>query len=290
MSTLYVLTTKDDQLKNKYKVGIHTGTPSDLSGRYITALPDVEIVLFMRVPNAKDLEDKLKTELSSYRIPNINDNASEWYQILLEELFKRVFEFQIEFYNTYKPSQVDIPLQESIPEKKSNRKLNKDEEKKIKKDAQMEEIKKYVHPHLDQIDKHLKEFNNNFGLQESELTQLHVYIADEKNRDKAIGNNLVLIWEEIVSMFTDYSHKARSDQPCNTVTVIRNSIHSLQKVATEHPEWFGADFKKIDLKRPSYVDLQRFQKYSTLKYRITKEVWSSLENISYEKWSSYVGF
>ena len=81
MESIYVLSTRDKSLENKYKIGKHTGSPKKLILRYITALIDHIILMFEPTFNYDYIEKKIKDDLYELRIDNINGNKSEWVKM-----------------------------------------------------------------------------------------------------------------------------------------------------------------------------------------------------------------
>lgn len=99
---IYII--NDGQDTNKCKVGFHTGTLNLLRKRYITSLPNINLVFYLKVDN-NNLEKDIKNEFEKFRILNDNDRLSEWYNIdslqiinfiILKKIDKPVLTAQIE--------------------------------------------------------------------------------------------------------------------------------------------------------------------------------------------------
>ncbi|AAV50285.1 hypothetical protein [Acanthamoeba castellanii mimivirus] len=86
----YVITTLCYHGKKTYKIGIHTGTLDDLLSRYATYFPDIIVMYFQYTNNAREVESKLKKNLTEYRITNIKGNLSEWIVMKYEKLFSLI--------------------------------------------------------------------------------------------------------------------------------------------------------------------------------------------------------
>jgi hypothetical protein len=98
MNHIYVITTKIYKQQNIYKVGKHSGNKEKLIKRYITALPNIEIIYFQECPLYDIVETNIKVELEQYRIKNCNGGLSEWVQMPLHKL-KNIVDKQIILYN-----------------------------------------------------------------------------------------------------------------------------------------------------------------------------------------------
>lgn len=77
---IYIITNPIYEISNMYKIGYHTGSKKDLRSRYITALPDLEIVRFTDSVTKQDEKD-LHTIFAEHR-----HNNSEWFKIEKTEL------------------------------------------------------------------------------------------------------------------------------------------------------------------------------------------------------------
>lgn len=89
MSSLYIITSPLHEKAGQYKVGIHTGDSKKLISRYRTAIPGIEIKMFILLATgkAKEVEDKIKIKFATGRIINSGGNDSEFYQVPLKALY-----------------------------------------------------------------------------------------------------------------------------------------------------------------------------------------------------------
>lgn len=87
---IYIVTSPEMRAASKFKVGFHTGDRDKLLHRYVTALNEVELVLFIRGSLAE--EQFIHDRLSPYRVPNHNNKASEWYIMSERVLLGKVME------------------------------------------------------------------------------------------------------------------------------------------------------------------------------------------------------
>ena len=87
---IYVLTDPDKKALGKYKVGIHKGDYKSLISRYVTYLPNVQVLLFMSDDKCRNIETQIKKDLASFREENINGNDSEWYQCDLATILHKL--------------------------------------------------------------------------------------------------------------------------------------------------------------------------------------------------------
>jgi hypothetical protein len=88
---LYILTDPNLKMSNEYKIGKHNGNVSKLQKRYITAIPRLEIISFIKCKSNSCLEKNIKNKYQDLRILNTNGNKSEIYKLdknKLEELQK----------------------------------------------------------------------------------------------------------------------------------------------------------------------------------------------------------
>jgi hypothetical protein len=85
---IYIITDPSHKEKNEYKIGRHIGSRKDLEKRYITSIPQLEIVAFISCKNNKSLENHIKHHYNSYRILNINKNKSEFFTLDEDNLNK----------------------------------------------------------------------------------------------------------------------------------------------------------------------------------------------------------
>lgn len=81
---IYVITDPERKLADKYKIGYHTGSKKKLDKRYITSMPNMEVMLFLEVSDAKILESKLLKVFQEYRVKNKNGKYSEWIKLEYE--------------------------------------------------------------------------------------------------------------------------------------------------------------------------------------------------------------
>jgi T5orf172 domain. len=87
MSHIYIIRGSD---KLRHKIGIHTGTINALNRRYRTAIPELEIKLFEKVPSALEIEKEVLKKFREKRIPHATGRPSEWMKIEYPELEKCV--------------------------------------------------------------------------------------------------------------------------------------------------------------------------------------------------------
>lgn len=87
---IYIVTSPEMRLSGKFKVGFHTGDRDKLLHRYVTALNQVELVMFIRGTLSE--EQTVHDRLASYRVPNHNGKASEWYSIPERTLIAKVID------------------------------------------------------------------------------------------------------------------------------------------------------------------------------------------------------
>src|SRR5579871_3617477 len=84
---LYIITTPLNRAANQYKVGIHTGSQAKLYSRYRTALPEIEIILFVPHDNPRIVENEIKAQLNYCAIVHQQSGKpSEWFAIDLNKL------------------------------------------------------------------------------------------------------------------------------------------------------------------------------------------------------------
>lgn len=84
--SIYIVSDPDRIKKNEYKIGKHKGSRDDLIQRYITAIPMLNILLFVRVNNFSLIESKIFEKLDEFRLVNINGNKSEWVNLKLDKI------------------------------------------------------------------------------------------------------------------------------------------------------------------------------------------------------------
>ena len=81
-SAVYII--NDGKDADCFKIGVHTGIYEDLSSRYLTGTPRVEVRFYQVVINkakAHEIELKVKHALDYCCILNINGNRSEWFRV-----------------------------------------------------------------------------------------------------------------------------------------------------------------------------------------------------------------
>jgi hypothetical protein len=95
MTSLYIISSPLHEKAGQFKVGIHTGDIKKLVSRYRTAIPGIDVKLFVSVMDgkAREIEDKVKANFSSNRITGSGGNESEFYQISLKALYTFIFPF-----------------------------------------------------------------------------------------------------------------------------------------------------------------------------------------------------
>ena len=86
--------------KNTFKPGVHKGSQEKLRKRYVTALPDLIILIFIPSREAKLIEKMVLHALADCRQQNDLKNQSEWIQISLEALKNCVFK-AVAFFNEF---------------------------------------------------------------------------------------------------------------------------------------------------------------------------------------------
>lgn len=81
-----------ESIRNRYKIGHHSGSKDSLIGRYITSIPDLRVDRFIERSNAPQEEKRLHLLLSKYRMRNINGRKSEWFECTLSEIDKYLYQ------------------------------------------------------------------------------------------------------------------------------------------------------------------------------------------------------
>lgn len=114
MTSIYILSTREEAEKDKYKVGKHTGTQSKLLSRYGTPLINPIIYYFREVNNAKVIEDIFKKRFKEHRIVNENDSTTEWVNLELNLIINAIDEIIKE-----NPAEIKFDIQST------NKKINK---------------------------------------------------------------------------------------------------------------------------------------------------------------------
>lgn len=104
MTTLYVLTNGENI---PCKIGIHTGPESKLKSRYITALPNLKILMFKVTPLAAKIETWFKNTYKDKRVVNSNGNPSEWFNLDFDFIKGKIEEVC--------SAQLDIPVAQTTP-------------------------------------------------------------------------------------------------------------------------------------------------------------------------------
>ena len=82
----YVLSDPNLLQKDTFKLGVHKGSQEKLRKRYITAIPNVIILLFIPCTEARVIEKMVLCALGDRRQQNDLKNQSEWIQIPIETL------------------------------------------------------------------------------------------------------------------------------------------------------------------------------------------------------------
>jgi hypothetical protein len=95
VTSLYILSDPIHEKVGQFKVGVHSGNTSKLLKRYRTAIPEVNIKLFVSMApgKAKEIEDKIKIKFSPNRVVGSGGNKSEYYQISLKILYEFILPF-----------------------------------------------------------------------------------------------------------------------------------------------------------------------------------------------------
>lgn len=136
MSYLYVVSNPEHIQVNKYKIGIHTGSLDDFLKRYITYLPEVQILLFLCITNAKEIETDLKKLFDEERVNNIKGNKSEWIQIPLEAILSVVADYMKNYNNLTDEERKEIELRKVQQQEEIKRLQKEKEEEKAQKEAE----------------------------------------------------------------------------------------------------------------------------------------------------------
>lgn len=89
---IYIITSPDLRIRNEFKIGRHTGQEKKLLRRYRTYIPDVEIMFFKKVTEARVLERQLLQVLDKFR-KKVNNKKSEWLHLDKDELHSIVHGF-----------------------------------------------------------------------------------------------------------------------------------------------------------------------------------------------------
>lgn len=114
MSFIYILSDEYSSIE-KYKVGYHSGTLDELITRYITAIPRLNIHYFIYFYNAPDIENSFKNLYRHKRVLNINNTASEWVSMCLEDI-SNYFLKLINEYKTIRYRGANVLLPEYMEE------------------------------------------------------------------------------------------------------------------------------------------------------------------------------
>ena len=86
MASIYIISTQSKAKRDRYKVGIHTGTIERLLSRYRTYLLNPILYHYIELDESLAVESSLKNSLLKFRLFNNNDNLSEWYNMELNNL------------------------------------------------------------------------------------------------------------------------------------------------------------------------------------------------------------
>ena len=92
-NVFYIISKKSKAKKNRYKIGIWSGSINELLSRYRTSLIYPVLYFFMYIDNAPELENKLKEELYDFRVSNSAGNKTEWIKMELHTLIEHVNKF-----------------------------------------------------------------------------------------------------------------------------------------------------------------------------------------------------
>lgn len=92
---IYIVTSPEMRAAGKYKLGYHTGSREKLVSRYVTALNEVEVVLFME--GTLEEEQAIHDRLAAYRVNNVRGNASEWYTLPVRTLILKAMKVLASF-------------------------------------------------------------------------------------------------------------------------------------------------------------------------------------------------
>lgn len=163
MYALYVIKSLSSK-PNLYKIGIHTGTITQLKKRYITYIPDLVVVSFNVFDNlilCKKLESDIKTKYKQNRRSNTNGNLSEWFIIDISIISRFISEhakLKIEHSHnktipmtdtrppSEQPSLVSLTIQK-IQELELNRRLIRPPYQRAVDTVRCEKIKDYIINH-----------------------------------------------------------------------------------------------------------------------------------------------
>jgi hypothetical protein len=97
-TSVYIFTSPELILLNRYKIGKHKGDTKKLIHRYITSFPQIKILNFTPCSNNLQIEKFIKKVFYHNRIMNINKRKSEVYELDDREL-KKVHKIIDEYAN-----------------------------------------------------------------------------------------------------------------------------------------------------------------------------------------------
>src|SRR5579872_5536857 len=118
---LYILSAPDSIKRDRYKIGYHTGTLTQLRKRYITSIPDLIICDFYVHPEASAIEFQLKDIFASVREKNEGGNLSEFI-IMKLDVIRKVIEMIMKLFR-YDQHEIALespsPYFSSLPKKRN---------------------------------------------------------------------------------------------------------------------------------------------------------------------------
>lgn len=111
MNAFYIVSTKKRAQKDKYKIGIHTGSKTLLMSRYATYLIKPIVYYFIYMNDNYYVEKTLLEKFDKYRITNIFGNQTEWINLELNDIisiFNNVYnELILDYYRYNKISNIN---------------------------------------------------------------------------------------------------------------------------------------------------------------------------------------
>jgi len=88
---VYVLT---DGISDKYKIGCTTQSQVDLVKRYMTHIPQVNILVYCETPDFQSMEEYLLNELSDFRVVNAMGSQSEWVEVSYNRILQEIEKYK----------------------------------------------------------------------------------------------------------------------------------------------------------------------------------------------------
>lgn len=84
---VYVLT---DGSSDRYKIGCTTQSQVNLVKRYLTQVPQVDILVYCETPDFRSMEAHLLNILSDFRVINAAGNKSEWVEVSYDRILREI--------------------------------------------------------------------------------------------------------------------------------------------------------------------------------------------------------